>query len=49
MGQFLDKPKTEKHNSSGYNDELRYGHGSMQGWRYVLEQKRKSKSIVWFC
>jgi len=37
MGQFLDKPKTEKHNSSGYNDELRYGLGSMQGWRIEME------------
>ena len=33
MGQFLEKPKTEKHNNNGKNDDLRYGLGSMQGWR----------------
>ncbi|CAF4184606.1 unnamed protein product, partial [Rotaria sordida] len=33
MGQFLEKPKIEKHNSRGKNDDIRYGLGSMQGWR----------------
>ena len=33
MGQFLEKPKTEKHNDSGKNDDVRYGLASMQGWR----------------
>lgn len=33
MGQFLDKPKVEKHNSGGKNEDVRYGLGSMQGWR----------------
>lgn len=37
MGQFLEKPKTEKHNGSGNSDELRYGLGSMQGWRVDME------------
>ncbi|CAF1117109.1 unnamed protein product [Rotaria sordida] len=37
MGQFLEKPKTEKHNISGKNDDLRYGLGSMQGWRVDME------------
>ncbi|CAF1248248.1 unnamed protein product [Adineta steineri] len=37
MGQFLEKPKIEKHNSSGKNDDLRYGLGSMQGWRVDME------------
>ncbi|CAF2439625.1 unnamed protein product [Rotaria sp. Silwood2] len=37
MGQFLDKPKTEKHNSRGKNDDIRYGLGSMQGWRVDME------------
>ena len=33
MGQFLDKPKVEKHNERGQNENIRYGLGSMQGWR----------------
>jgi hypothetical protein len=33
MGQFLEKPKVEKHNDRGKNDDIRYGLGSMQGWR----------------
>jgi len=37
MGQFLEKPKTEKHNHKGKNDDLRYGLGSMQGWRVDME------------
>ncbi|CAF0944906.1 unnamed protein product [Rotaria sordida] len=37
MGQFLEKPKIEKHNSRGKNDDIRYGLGSMQGWRVDME------------
>ncbi|CAF1656866.1 unnamed protein product [Adineta ricciae] len=37
MGQFLEKPKTEKHNISDKSDDLRYGLGSMQGWRVDME------------
>ncbi|CAF4122687.1 unnamed protein product [Rotaria socialis] len=37
MGQFLEKPKVEKHNSRGKNDDIRYGLGSMQGWRVDME------------
>lgn len=37
MGAFLDKPKTEKHNSHGEGNGLRYGVSSMQGWRVEME------------
>ncbi|CAF3729160.1 unnamed protein product [Rotaria socialis] len=37
MGQFLEKPKTDKHNANGKNEDLRYGLGSMQGWRVDME------------
>jgi len=37
MGQFLEKPKVEKHNDRGKNDDIRYGLGSMQGWRVDME------------
>ncbi|CAF0736268.1 unnamed protein product [Adineta ricciae] len=37
MGQFLEKPKVEKHNDRGKNDDIRYGLGSMQGWRVEME------------
>ncbi|KAK5599506.1 Protein phosphatase 1B [Crenichthys baileyi] len=37
MGAFLDKPKTEKHNSHGEGNGLRYGLSSMQGWRVEME------------
>ncbi|XP_053731471.1 protein phosphatase 1B isoform X2 [Synchiropus splendidus] len=37
MGAFLDKPKTEKHNSHGEGNGLRYGLSSMQGWRMEME------------
>ena len=37
MGAFLDKPKTEKHNQCGEGNGLRYGLGSMQGWRVEME------------
>ena len=33
MGQFLERPKVEKHNFCGKNDDIRYALGSMQGWR----------------
>ncbi|CAF1271213.1 unnamed protein product [Adineta steineri] len=37
MGQFLEKPKVEKHNDRGKNDDIRYALGSMQGWRVDME------------
>ncbi|KAJ0005242.1 hypothetical protein NQD34_011456 [Periophthalmus magnuspinnatus] len=37
MGAFLDKPKTQKHNSHGEGNGLRYGLSSMQGWRVEME------------
>uniref|UniRef100_A0A3P8URW5 protein-serine/threonine phosphatase n=2 Tax=Cynoglossus semilaevis TaxID=244447 RepID=A0A3P8URW5_CYNSE len=37
MGAFLDKPRTEKHNSHGEGNGLRYGLTSMQGWRVEME------------
>ncbi|CAJ1067086.1 protein phosphatase 1B [Xyrichtys novacula] len=37
MGAFLDKPKTEKHNSHGEGNGLRFGLSSMQGWRVEME------------
>ncbi|XP_057213889.1 protein phosphatase 1bb isoform X4 [Triplophysa rosa] len=37
MGAFLDKPKTEKHNSHGAGNGLRFGLSSMQGWRVEME------------
>lgn len=37
MGAFLDKPKTEKHNSHGEGNGLSYGLSSMQGWRVEME------------
>lgn len=37
MGAFLDKPKTEKHNSRGEGNGLLYGLSSMQGWRVEME------------
>lgn len=37
MGAFLDKPKTEKYNSHGEGNGLRYGLSSMQGWRVEME------------
>ncbi|XP_061821421.1 protein phosphatase 1B isoform X3 [Nerophis lumbriciformis] len=37
MGAFLDKPKTEKHNSHGEGNGICYGLSSMQGWRVEME------------
>ena len=37
MGGFLDKPITEKSNSSGSTQSIRYGLSSMQGWRCDME------------
>lgn len=37
MGAFLDKPKTQKHNSHGEGNGLSYGLSSMQGWRVEME------------
>ncbi|KAF6216960.1 hypothetical protein GE061_001311 [Apolygus lucorum] len=37
MGNFLDKPNTEKHNEHGCGNGLHYGVASMQGWRVEME------------
>ena len=37
MGNFLEKPKTEKKSSSGSTQELSYYLSSMQGWRLEME------------
>ncbi|XP_072292559.1 protein phosphatase 1B isoform X2 [Eucyclogobius newberryi] len=37
MGAFLDRPRTQKHNSHGEGNGLRYGLSSMQGWRVEME------------
>lgn len=37
MGSFLDKPRTDKHNTTESNDKLSYGLSSMQGWRIEME------------
>lgn len=37
MGNFLDKPNTEKHNEHGGGNGLHYGVASMQGWRAEME------------
>ncbi|CAD5122054.1 DgyrCDS10506 [Dimorphilus gyrociliatus] len=43
MGAFLDKPKTEKHNSEDSGNNIRYGIGSMQGWRVEMEDAHSAK------
>lgn len=43
MGSFLDKPKTEKYNEKGEGNGLRYGIGSMQGWRCEMEDSHNAK------
>lgn len=43
MGSFLDKPKTEKYNEKGEGNGLRYGIGSMQGWRCEMEDSHYAK------
>ncbi len=37
MGAFLDKPKTEKSNSIGEGQGVRYAVAAMQGWRVDME------------
>ncbi|GMR56483.1 hypothetical protein PMAYCL1PPCAC_26678 [Pristionchus mayeri] len=37
MGAFLDKPKTNKDNASGFGQGLKYAMASMQGWRVDME------------
>lgn len=37
MGNFLERPKTEKHNASGKAPGLEYYMSSMQGWRLEME------------
>lgn len=44
MGAFLDRPKTEKINEFGEGNGLRYGVGSMQGWRCEMEDAHYAKT-----
>lgn len=37
MGQFLERPITEKTNGQGEGNGLQYGYSSMQGWRMSME------------
>ena len=37
MGAFLEKPKTEKVESSGSGHDLKWGVSAMQGWRLEME------------
>lgn len=37
MGAFLEKPKTDKHSSSGEGYGIRYAVSAMQGWRMEME------------
>lgn len=43
MGAFLDRPKTDKLNSEGSGNGIRYGVGSMQGWRVEMEDAHSAK------
>ncbi|XP_014242524.1 protein phosphatase 1B-like [Cimex lectularius] len=43
MGNFLEKPVTDKRNFHGEGNSLRYGVGSMQGWRTEMEDAHFSK------
>jgi len=42
MGSFLDKPKTEKLNEKGQDNDLSFGVGAMQGWRIEMEDAHSS-------
>ena len=42
MGSFLDKPKTEKTNDQGHDNDIRYGLAAMQGWRVEMEDAHSS-------
>ncbi|XP_041775031.1 protein phosphatase 1B [Anopheles merus] len=44
MGAFLEKPMTSKHNEHGEGNGLRYGVGSMQGWRCEMEDAYHAKT-----
>uniref|UniRef100_A0A1L8DL16 Protein phosphatase 2c n=1 Tax=Nyssomyia neivai TaxID=330878 RepID=A0A1L8DL16_9DIPT len=44
MGSFLDKPKTDKYNEHGEGNGLRFGVGSMQGWRCEMEDAHYAKA-----
>lgn len=44
MGAFLEKPMTAKHNEHGEGNGLRYGVGSMQGWRCEMEDAHYAKT-----
>ncbi|XP_035915717.1 protein phosphatase 1B [Anopheles stephensi] len=44
MGAFLERPMTSKHNEHGEGNGLRYGVGSMQGWRCEMEDAYHAKT-----
>ncbi|ETN60387.1 protein phosphatase 2c [Anopheles darlingi] len=44
MGAFLEKPITVKHNERGEGNGLRFGVGSMQGWRCEMEDAYHAKT-----
>ncbi|KFB46397.1 AGAP008149-PA-like protein [Anopheles sinensis] len=44
MGAFLEKPMTAKHNEHGEGNGLRFGVGSMQGWRCEMEDAYHAKT-----
>lgn len=46
MGSFLDKPNTDKRNEHGEGNGLKYGVGSMQGWRCEMEDAHYAKSVL---
>lgn len=46
MGSFLDKPNTDKCNEQGEGNGLKYGVGSMQGWRCEMEDAHYAKSVL---
>ena len=43
MGQTLEKPNTEKYNESNNGPGIRYGVGSMQGFRMTMEDNHSVK------
>lgn len=46
MGQFLERPITEKTNGQGEGNGLQYGYSSMQGWRMSMEDAHTTVPTV---
>ena len=46
MGQFLEKPITDKSNGQGEGNGLQYGYSSMQGWRMSMEDAHTTVPTV---